>query len=932
MKNFITYSLADNFIVKLADDLESNFLRDGKDIGRLALVFGGKRPALFLKRELARRIGKSFFSPRIFTIDEFIGYAVQKKETFSREQDLDSCYALYQLAKTVAPEILIGREGFAQFLPWAREVISFIDQMDLENVEDKTLLNIQAHAQIGYAVPEDINHLLKSVVALKQAYHQELKRNKIYSRGFQYLRAAERIAETDFDEFDRILFCNFFYFNRSEEKIVKSLYERGKAVLVFQGDERQWPILKRIGRSFGRPVTEGERPYEPKYKLTLAAAFDVHSQVGVVREILKTIKNLDNTVIVLPHPDNIIPLLSEITHLVKDFNISMGYPLRRSSLYTLFALIFKAQLSKKKEQYYTRDYLQVLRHPFIKNLKFFDHPSVTRILVHKIEEILMGKEKTGLSGSSFITLDEVAGSDEVYFLAEKTLEHLDLKVGRAQLESVLRQIHDLVFAPWEDILTFKDFARVLNFALDVLTEKSPLRNYPLNLNIADKMYSIKDEFLNASFLEEKFPREEIFKIFDSKVSREVVAFEGSPLKGLQIVGLFETRSLNFENVIVLDVNEGVLPRLRIYEPLIPREVMLSLDLDRLELEEEIQRYQFMRLIASARNVYLVYQESQDKEKSRFVEQLVWGEQKRLKTMDVFPMMKPSFEVKVVSRKKGVKKTPQMIECLKRHTYSASSINTYLRDPMEFYYSYVLGLKEQEDLLDEPEARHVGTFIHELLEEGFRPFLHRRPQIDDSFRFRFLKIFERKFEEVFVKNMKSDSFLLRSVMVERLNRFLDHEQFNEERQVEEILYLENCFEGAIPFPAGEVKFKYVVDRVDRLKDGTVMILDYKTGSIDQMPKSIDLIANMPLSRESISENIKSFQIPLYYYFLDKQFKEHPINAALYNLRTLDLKKFDKEMDLDRDQVNKVFLRALDFIMNEIFDPDVDFVAENNSGRY
>ena len=142
------------------------------------------------------------------------------------------------------------------------------------------------------------------------------------------------------------------------------------------------------------------------------------------------------------------------------------------------------------------------------------------------------------------------------------------------------------------------------------------------------MYDIVDEIRQAVFSEEPFPVEDLFKIFSEKIEREIVAFSGSPLKGLQILGLFETRALNFKHVIVMDVNEGVLPHVNLYEPLIPREVMISLNLDRLEQEEEIQRYQFMRLISSAKTVHLVYQESRDKERSRFVEELIWDAEKK----------------------------------------------------------------------------------------------------------------------------------------------------------------------------------------------------------------------------------------------------------------------------------------------------------------
>ena len=109
----------------------------------------------------------------------------------------------------------------------------------------------------------------------------------------------------------------------------------------------------------------------------------------------------------------------------------------------------------------------------------------------------------------------------------------------------------------------------------------------------------------------------MFRIFMNKLDHKPIAFSASPLKGLQILGLLETRSLNFENVLILDVNENSLPKLKIYEPLVPREVMISLGLNRLEKEEEIQRYQFKRLLSGARKVYLIYEESSKKEKAGF---------------------------------------------------------------------------------------------------------------------------------------------------------------------------------------------------------------------------------------------------------------------------------------------------------------------------
>jgi len=600
MDKIITYSFCEPFIDNLIEYIDKNYIKKDKDISRLGIVFGGKRPSLFIKRALAKKMGTCFYTPQFFSIDEFVHYIVSQYQSFGAAQDLDNCYMLYNLTKDVAPELLAGRETFAEFLPWTREIIRFIDMLDLENVKDKALLNIKDNAEIGYDVPEEINGLLQHIVKIRKTYHEKISETKTYSRGYQYLKAADVVGKVSFEQFVQILFCNFFYFNRSEEQIVKNLYDRNLATLIFQGDRRKWPVLERISQNMDCNIVEGEKYKSPTFNLNLYSGFDVHSQVGHIREILKTIKEKDKTVIVLPNPNHIIPLLSEMTSIIEDFNISMGYPLKRSSLYSLFKFIFKAQLSKKHGRYYAKDYLKVIRHPFIKNLKLGKNQTVTRILVHKIEEILTGKEETSISGSLFIELEDILALDELYMMTEGICDRLSIETGRRELQEILKTIHQYLFSAFEKVDTFQSFAAVLGDLLDLLVKYSFMKNYPLNINIANKMYLIRDEFEHAGFNNEQFTQEDIFRIFDGKVTREVVAFHGSPLKGLQMLGLFETRSLNFDHVIVMDVNEGTLPNLNIYEPLIPREVMISLNLDRLELEEEIQRYQFMRLISSAK--------------------------------------------------------------------------------------------------------------------------------------------------------------------------------------------------------------------------------------------------------------------------------------------------------------------------------------------
>ena len=931
MQKTVTYNLTENFIENLAKFFEENFMDKGEDISRFAFIFGGRRPSLFFKKELSKRTKKGFFPPHFFSVDEFAEYIVNKKERFSRISDLDACFIIYNLIQRTSPDILKGRESFSQFLPWAREILYFIEQVDLEDISVESLKNIQEKAALGYDVPEDVNRLLKGIISLRDDYHAILKENKTYSRGLVYLLAGRYIKDVDFKEFNHILFCGFFYLHKTEQDIMKSIYDKEKTVLFFQGNESEWSVLKKVSHNLGLSI-EAEDIQRPRYNLSLKGGFDIHSEVCLAREVLKKIKKLDKTVIVLPEPDSLIPLLSEISTLASDFNVSMGYPLKRSSLYSLFECIFKAQETRKGDEYYAKDYLKVLSHPLIKNLKIFPDYSVTRVLIHKIEEILAGIEETPLGGSLFVSLDSIQHSEDLYPLAINTMRTMALEVTEDELKIALQELHNILFAAWENIKNFHEFTLSLERFLDVLVNKGPLGNYPLNLKMAERLFSINEELKNSSFSKEQFPGEDIFKIFDNKLSNEVISFSGSPLKGLQVLGLLETRSLNFDNVIVIDVNETVLPKLKVYEPLIPREVMISLGLNRLEKEEEIQRYQFRRLISSARNVYLIYQKRDDKEKSRFMEELIWERQKEKNSLDVLSIPQASFNVKVLTGRLEIEKNQDVLKFLKECKYSASRINTYMQCPLRFYYQYVLRLKEKEDLLEEPEGTDMGNFIHELLKETFSVFIGKKPCVDENFRQGFFAVLKKKFEGEFQKRMKSDAFLIKEILDFRLEKFLNNEM---QRDVREIICLEKPFEDKIRLGCGTFKFKAIIDRIDKLSDGGILILDYKTGSTDIMPQDIEKIESEGFNRESFKKTIKSFQLPLYLYFVDKIYKDKKIDAAIYSIRDAGgnscLKELIKDRHSEKGKIMEVYLKALDSILNDILNPDIPFKADEEDPR-
>ena len=929
MKEAIVYNFGDNFIESLCEFILSTFSNDSGDFSRLVCVFGGKRPALFLRRELSKHIKKSFIPPQVLSIEEFITQLYFQHHSFSAQQDLDSYFLIYNLAKKYVPDLTKGRTSFKEFIPWAREIASFIEQLDLEDISNESLGKVEKSAQIGFEIPQNINRLLENIVILRKRYHKALLEKNTYSLGMKYLYVASNIDKFNLDNFDKILFCNLFYLHKTERRILQHICRKDKGVYIFQGDPGKWPVLRDNAESLGITIPS-KKHKDPDFKFFLYKGFDIHSQASIARHILdEKIADKDNTAIIVPRPETVIPLLTEISSTVDKLNVSMGYPIERSSLYVLFESLWRVQESKKDEKYYTKDYLNLLKIPLVKNLKLGSDPALTRIIVHKIEEFLQGDVESSIGGSLFLSLSEIEKETEIYTQANQVLKNIGIKVGPDECKMVLKTLHALLFGNWENVSDFVGFTGALDQLIDFLIKKSKVLGYQFNIKIIDKIQEITEEFKRCSFCKEKFIYTEIWGIFKQKLQSQKVSFLGSPLKGLQVLGFLEARSLAFDNIIIMDLNEAVLPKLTIYEPLIPREIMLNLGLNRLEKEEEIQRYHFMRLISSAKYVYLIYEDNQDKEKSRFIEELLWSKQKQLNKLEVAKIPKVSFSIRVHLERKDIDKTPDMIKILKNSVYSASRINTYVNCPLQFYFRYVLGLKEKEELLEDPEASSIGNFIHKLLEDGFKEFIGHKPIIDKKFINKFFKKMEDNFDNELARRMKSDSFLLKKIIENRMRKFLDSEI---ERNVSRIICLEAEKRDTLVLNNEPVAFRYTVDRVDELEDSSIVVIDYKTGGSDISPKKLAALRGMDMSRESIKDNIKSFQLPLYYYFSSKDFPDSKLNAELYNIRTLDRIAFISDFDYKNSQeIISICLEAMESIYSEIIDPQMPFRPDKDERR-
>ena len=939
MSKIFNCALEDNFLDNLTNFVFSNYIKNNEKIEKIAFIFEGKRPELFFKKKILKKIGKSFFSPKFFSINEFVEYSLLKSFSFTDISDMEAFHILFQLINKHNFITLKQYKNFALFLPWAKEISKFINILDFEYIKIKEFKNTINN------LPENISKLLIDIIDLREIYHKQLLEQKTLTKALQYYKTSNIIEKFDYSEFSIMIFCGFSYMQKSCKNIIQTLYNKNNIILFLQQENKNNNIFEQTNNSLFSNQTIDLTKKNPNF-LKLYSAFDIHSQVCTIREIVKEINDITSTAIILLNADNAIALITELGSFFKEFNITLGYPLKRSSVYSILELIFIAQKTYKNNKYIIKDYISVIKHPIIKNLHI-SNSNIIEIIVEKIEKAFLGEFSSSITQQEIILLETIEQEEnlinEIYINIEKIIE-------KKEIIHIIQQLHFYVFTLWEEMSNFYEFFNKLENFLKKIETNAFITQYPLNLKTIERLYSIKNEFIESSFKNEYFEKKDIFKIFQNTIEKEMLPFNTSPFKGIQILGLLETRALNFNNLIIMDANENIFPTKISKERLIPYDILQNLNIDISRKEENIQKYLFYRLIANANNVHIIYEENNEKEKSRFVEQLIWQYQKQKTHLTSIDIKKVGFNSKFITNKNTIPKNNKIINFLKDFSYSISSINTYMSCPIQFYYKYILKLKEKTNFIEQIDNKEIGIFIHNLLEETFKQFINKKPIINIQFEQYFFDTFKTKFDQQFTKKKQTNMFLLYKLMKLRLKAFLDLEKtrlnnintnvsennINKHKQdtIKKILYLEKKFIEQITIENNIYNFQYIVDRVDLMDSKNIIIIDYKTGSEILTPKSLEKLRKLKFNRIDIRDTIKSFQLPIYYFFEQKRYNNTTIKATLYNLRTLDLHFFPSYStpEIEINETIDICIKALNFIITEINNINIDFIKDNENTYY
>jgi len=956
MGRIYTVGFQDDIIDTVVHYLLNEDKDDVFDFSSFAIVFPGRRPQFYLRRTLANQMRQAYLPPRIFSIEEFIQYLAKKnfqrkhgRDSFQPISLVDACFLIHKIIQNLGLSYFDWQKQLEleHFFLWARKIFQFLEELNKEFISEKQLLNLQDNAEIGLPLPDNINQLLENISQIHNDFHKFLEKNNLTTEGFNYYKVAQTIDKISLSEFKKIYFVGFFALNACEKIIIKNLLEKEIAILFWQRDKDKWAIFEELEKFFAiRPeqIKKNKIPDGNYPRIQIYEGFDTHSQIKGVRDALSNLKNPESTCIVLPKAEALMPLLYQgLPSDLVDYNISLGYPLKRTPIYALIDMIIQAQEKKRQDgSFYAKDYLKIVMHPYVKNIGDDRlKPDITRILIHKIEEALLGMDNSiGLQKRSFIKLEEIEENPLLFQIVAAIIRDSSIaQVEPADLRNQLKLIHQQVLRAFDNCFTLFDFVKATKAILYFILNKSKVFSDIFSGEIFNRFLAILDSLEQSFFRTEEIRRRSsFFELLKICLSSENVPFTGTPARALQILGLLETRNLKFDNLFILDLNEGTLPKIDKGESLVPEGIFPVLGLLHYHKKEEIIRYHFRRLIGSAKNVSLFYRTciKNNESRSRFIEEIIWDEEKKQGRLYDSGKIK-HIEFQLIPKKEefSLRKTPQTLRLLKNSIFSPSSLDTYLGCPARFYFRYCLGLKQKEDISEEFEASDIGNFLHELLLDFYSLFLNKDVRLDDSAYKYLFELKEKKLKDFLIHNT-GERFLLSKVIDYRLENFFRQESRRKEGII--ILYLEQ----ELPLGKERIKLdteygpaylKGKLDRVDeRIFNGKkkTVVIDYKTGQYN-LPKRNIARQNL-IKREDIKKAIGSFQLPLYIYLYSEFKKTSTLNleASFYSLR--EIKEEFLFGNNNQEELYKIYLMAAKRISSEILCPEIDFVRDDSDEHY
>ncbi len=924
------------FLSEVADHLLTNH-RD--HLGDCTVVFPNRRAGLFLKKHLSQKVEKPVWSPTTLSLEDFLF-------SHSKTKKADPLTLIFELFE--AFKMHQGQsEGFESFYFWGEMLLRDFEEVDHYLVNPKQLFTyVKDDRQLAedfYFLDEEQEKIIKKfwqefLPAATKTQEQfvetwrilmpvyETFKLRIKEQGIGYTSHVYRELVEDLDGIKRssdkpLIFAGFNALTPAEEVLIKHFISSFNAEVLWDIDayylddtnQEAGDFLRKyakdpiLGRSFPNPL--------PK-RITQSKEVEVTGvslEVGQAKLIGEEIDRLmdagakkEEIVVVLPQDYMLFPILNAIPEKVDKLNVTMGYPLKDTPLFGLLeaAIELQEHASLSPENglsFYHKPTIDILSHPYLYKEDKNPLDKLIAEIKKKNQIRVFQKEIQAINSTVLNTIFRQVGEQESL---------------SAYLQSIITVLGDQV---------------VERFGLE--------REY---------LYHFQQLLARLSEILEKQTAVIDIKTFKGlfrKATRSVkIPFTGEPVEGLQVMGVLETRNLDFKHVLMLNMNDDIFPASQRAGSFIPYRIRKAFELPTFETQDAIYAYLYYRLFQHSKKLFFYYNMFADfglsGELSRFIRQI------ELESGLIVKRKKLSNSIQVNEIKPiTIETTNEVLDKLSIYTdavpemdqrrLSASALNIYLDCRLKFYFRYVLRLFSGDEMSDDLDARHFGNALHKTLEYLYLDTMSEKGGrvIDESDFFRMESsidgAMEKAFKEEFgMKGKKRFEFKDRNVvMAEIIRKFVKQVIAMDKQYVPfEIVSLEaeDKYERFIDIKPNSKSFRVKlgadIDRVDK-KEGTVRVLDYKTGRDETEIGQFDNIFNPDVFYKFQAGRKAGYQTFFYaWLYASKYGQEEAIVPGLINIKQFFATDFDYRLKTNGNPIadSRAFLPAFEAKMRELLE--------------
>lgn len=853
------------FLQLVAQDLHQKI---GNDLSRVAIVFPNKRASLFFNEYLAAQSNRPLWSPAYVSISELFRqlspwklgdpirlvcelYKVFREETRS-EETLDDFYFWGELLISDFDDVdknLVDADRLFSNLQDLKNIMDDYEFLDSEQEEAIRQFFQNFSIEKRTQLKEKFISLWDKLGDIYHHYHNNLTELGIAYEGMMYRQVMEEL-QPDKLKYDHYVFVGFNVLNKVETKFFERLHDAGKALFYWDYDifytrlprEKTPPYTHEAGEFILRnmktfpnelPETAFDVLRNPK-KVRFISAPTENAQARYLPEWVRSVLRNDETGVPVREKENaivlcnealLLPVLHSIPSEVKNVNITMGFPLAQTPVYSFITALIELQTSGYRTdtgRYLYEAVQTILKHPY------------TRQLSDSAENL----EKQLTKNNRFYPLPSELKQDG--FLEQVFTPQRGISAICQYLTDMLREV---------SVLYRQETETKTDDIFNQLYRESLFKSYTL-INRLLSLINNGELTLQVDTLK---------RLLCRLLATSNIPFHGEPAIGMQVMGVLETRNLDFRNLIMLSLNEGQLPKGGGESSFIPYNLRKAFGMTTIEHKNAVYAYYFYRLIQRAENITLLYNISSNGlnrgEMSRFMLQFLVESPHDISREYLEAGQSPQS-----GREICIEKTPEIIARMynrydvTRHPkalFSPSALNAYLDCRLRFYYRYVAGLKAPDEVSAEIDSALFGTIFHrsaelvykdltangkeirkEDLEQLLRNDVKLQNYVDTAFKEEFFHISPTEKPE-YNGTQLINAKVIASYLRQLLRNDLQYAPFfmeGMEEPVNEIMEIETL-QGKLTLNIGGT-----IDRMDS-KGDTLRIVDYKTGGTPKTPENI-----------------------------------------------------------------------------------------------